>query len=56
MVPILDSSSTNFFITHEKYLYIIPLDISVYLAASASLPQELTTSSLTQNYPSGSVD
>jgi hypothetical protein len=56
MVPILDSRSATFFLTHEKYLYGIPHDIIVDLVASAPLPQDLATASLTQNSPSRFFD
>jgi len=38
MVPILDPWFATSFPTHEKYLYGIPYDISVDLAAFSFLP------------------
>jgi len=51
MVPIPYPWSATFFPTHEKYLYGIPLDISIDLTAFAFLPREFATASLNQNSP-----
>jgi hypothetical protein len=52
MVPIHDLCSVTSFPTHEKYLYGIPHEMSVNLAAYASLPREFAVASLINNYPS----